>query len=321
MKCILLFCSFTTAFNLYALVAKMATLVPQGTNWAIQLKAMAQEIEQSTSKRVTLKFYFGGLQGDENDALRKIRIGQLHGGIFTGKVLGDINPDIRVLELPFTFFGDRQKAFKVMNSLSPHFQKKLAEKGFVNLGLVEIGSVYFVSKTKVENLKGLTGLKIWSWQDDKLVTTMLEEMKLISVPLNLPDVLPSLSTGIVDAVYAPPLGIVGLQWHTKVNYLVDLPLAYSIGGLLIDKKIWSKIAPKDRENILQIGKKFVPLITEANAQDNIEALNSMKSMGIQFMNIPKSDIEEGKRLRQKVVDKLQNTYFSENIYNKLSREL
>ena len=79
---------------------------------------------------------------------------------------------------------------------------------------------------------------------------MIESMNLISVPLPLPDVLSSLSTGIIDAAYAPPLGILSLQWNTKVSHLIDFPLSYSIGAFLIGEKAWKKISPENQKIVL-----------------------------------------------------------------------
>ena len=321
MKALLIILTILMFSKVHALRLKIGVLAPEGTNWAVNLQKMAKEVAKTTEERVTLKFYFGGVQGDESDVLRKIRIGQLHGGIFTGKTLGEIHGDIRVLELPFTFYKDREKALRTMDKLSSHFDKKLDESGFINLGLVEIGQVYFVSKRKVQNLQALNGLKIWSWQGDKLVNTILKEMKLISTPLALPDVLSSLSTGIIDAAYAPPLGIVALQWHTKIRYLINFPLAYSIGAFLIDKKRWLKINSQDRMTITNIGKKYEKIINASNAKDNQEALSAMKSLEIQFLDFPKSDIVEGRKVRDQVVEKLKGSYFSQEIYDKLVKEL
>lgn len=304
-----------------AVTLKVGVLAPEGTSWANKLKDMAKEVEETTGGRAKFRFYFGGVQGDEPDVLRKIRIGQLHGGIFSGKTLGEIHGDVRVLELPFTFYHDREKAQKAMTSLSPFLNSKLEERGFVSLGLTEIGQVYFVSRTEAQGLQGLTGQKIWSWEGDTLVNTILEEMSLISVPLGLPDVLSSLSTGIIDGAYAPPLGILALQWHTKISHLIDFPLAYSVAAFLIDKRAWATLENKDRESILKVGQKFARTITNSNARDNTEALEAMKAMGVNFIAFPDSDIEKGRTLREKVVEKLKGNYFSQEAYNKLTEAL
>lgn len=317
----LLFLLLITSLNVHALTIKVGVLAPEGTSWAKNLKKMAKEIKKETNKKVKIKFYFGGAQGDEPDVLRKIRVGQLHGGIFTGKTLGEINGDVRVIELPFTFYDNRKKAWSVVEKMTPYFNETFEQNEFRNLGFFEIGMVYFVSQKETESLNKLNGIKIWSWEGDKLVATMIDTMKLISVPLPLPDVLSSLSTGIIDAAYAPPLGILSLQWNTKVKYIVDFPLSFSIGAFLVNKKTWDKISPENRAIVDRISQKYVNNVNLANEKDNVEALNILKSGGIKFLKFPQEDIAKGKVLRAEIVKKLKGNLFSEKALKMLEAEL
>ena len=230
----------------FAAKLKVGVLAPEGTNWAKNMKKMAKEIKKATNGDVNFKFYFGGSQGDEVDVLRKVRINQLQGGVFTGKTLGEIEGDIRVMEIPFQFGADREKAWSTLEKLAPYFDKKLAAKKFQNLGYFEIGMVYFVSQKKTPDLASLGGVKIWSWEGDKIVSEMMKTLNLVSVPLPLPDVLSSLSTGVIEATYSPLMAMVALQWNTKIKYLVDFPIAYSVGAFLLSDKAWNKIKPEHR---------------------------------------------------------------------------
>jgi len=285
MKKIILGILFSGLFiqNVSALTVKIGVLAPEGTSWAKNLKKMAKEIKTATNKKVKLKIYFGGSQGDEPDVLRKIRVGQLHGGVFTGKTLGDIYSDVRVMELPFTFYQDRAKALSTLQGMESFFTKGFNENNFISLGFIELGNVYFVSKEKAINLNSLKGMKIWSWEGDQLVSAMIQEMDLVSVPLSIPDVLSSLSTGIIEAAYAPPLGIIALQWNTKIKYLVDFPLSYSMAAFLINKKTWLKMSSEHQKIVSDISRKYVDKINKANVQDNIDALTVMKSLGVEFV--------------------------------------
>ena len=62
---------------------KLATIAPEGSGWMNAMRAGAAEIGERTEGRVKFKFYGGGVQGNDNQVLRKMRIGQLHGGAFT----------------------------------------------------------------------------------------------------------------------------------------------------------------------------------------------------------------------------------------------
>ena len=143
---------------------KVGALSPDGSAWANHLKDMAREIKRATDNHIKMKFYFGGSQGDEPDVLKKMRIGQLHGGVFTGKTLGDIHKDIRVLELPFSFYSDHKKASKALVALTPTLNRGIQKNGLKNLGFFGIGMVYLVSQKKAAGLKELQGVKIWYWE-------------------------------------------------------------------------------------------------------------------------------------------------------------
>ena len=305
----------------WAVTLKVGVLAPDSTNWAKGLKKMVKDIEAGTSGRVKFKVYFGGAQGDEPDVLRKIRIGQLQAGMFTGKTLGDINGDVRVLELPFTFYDDEALASKAIQALAPSFEEKFKAAGFINLGFFEIGKVYFVSQKKTPSLESLKGLKIWSWEGDPLVNAMIESLDLISVPLPLPDVLSSLSTGIVEAAYAPPMGILALQWNSKVKYLVDFPLSFSVGAFLIDQKAWNKISAADQKITQDLVRTALVEINKSNAKDNADSLKLMKASGIEFLEFPASDVAQAQSLRAKIVEKLQGPLFSSDALKLLETQV
>jgi TRAP-type C4-dicarboxylate transport system substrate-binding protein len=299
---------------------KLAVLVPEGTSWGSSLKKLSKEVEAATNGEVHFKVYFGGVSGDEPDVLRKVRIGQLHGGIFTGKTLGDIQGDVRAMEIPFTFYGNKKKASDTLAKLSPQFNQGLKSKGFVNLGFYEIGQVYVVSTKKVSSLKELKGIKIWSWEGDPLVGALLESLQLVSVPLALPDVLSSLSTGIINAAYAPPLGIIALQWHTKIKYLVDFPTAYSIGALLISDKVWKKIKLDHQKKIIDIAQRLIREANEKSITESETAKAQLKSSGIEFVSFPNADYKEAASVRSLVIDKLKDKYLSSKIIQDIDKE-
>ena len=73
-------------------VIKIASIAPKGSNIANVFDEIGKQIKEKTNNEVAFKTYWGGVQGDEKDMLRKIRLGQLHGGGFMGPGLGLIVP-------------------------------------------------------------------------------------------------------------------------------------------------------------------------------------------------------------------------------------
>src|SRR5210317_1280660 len=82
----ILFLASLLVFSLssaFAMTLKIATLAPAGTIWMNEMKKGASEIKKKTDGRVELKFYPGGVMGNDKSVHRKIKVGQLHGGAFT----------------------------------------------------------------------------------------------------------------------------------------------------------------------------------------------------------------------------------------------
>jgi TRAP-type C4-dicarboxylate transport system substrate-binding protein len=310
---------FSATLSFAAQPIKLAVLVPEGTTLGNSLRKISKEVENETKGEVSFKVYFGGVSGDEPDVLRKIRIGQLNGGIFTGKTLGDIHGDVRIMETPFTFYHSQKKASATLESLTPQFNSLLKSKGFVNLGFYEIGMVYLVSTKRVSNLNELKGVKIWSWEGDELVKAMIESLQLVSVPLALPDVLSSLSTGIINAAYAPPLAILALQWQTKIKYVVDFPTAFSIGALLVSDKVWNKIKPEHQQKITAIASKYIKEANQKSITENELARTQLKKSGIEFVTFPEADLKSASSVRAGVMKRLEGKLYSSKIIQQFEK--
>ena len=77
---LLLLAIFIVASPAQATVLKIATLSPEGSSWMKIMRKAAADVDQATTGRVKLKFYPGGVMGNDAAVLRKIRIRRLPSG-------------------------------------------------------------------------------------------------------------------------------------------------------------------------------------------------------------------------------------------------
>ena len=148
----LLFSQTLLAEKTYTL--KFATLIPTGTKWSNTFDAWVKQVETESKGRIKFKVYAGGVMGDEPDVLRKIRKGQLQGGLFSGYGIGRIYSPARILELPF-LFKDTDESDYVRNKLMPDIESGFKQNGFELLGWPEVGFIHFFSKHKIQSLDDL----------------------------------------------------------------------------------------------------------------------------------------------------------------------
>jgi len=283
---LLLICAITLVFTpasaerTYEL--KFATLAPAGTTWVNLLEEWAEQVKKESNGRLVFKIYPGGVQGDEPDVLKKIRFGQLHGGAFTGYGIGHIYSPTRVLELPF-LFNDIDEIDYVRQKLMPEIAQGYRDNGYELLGWMEVGYIYFFSKYPIKSLDDLRERRIWYWQGDPVSSAFFEASGLPPVPLSIIDVYTSLSTGLIDTVYTPPLGAIALQWFTKTRYITDVPMANGIGSLVVSRRFFQNL-PQDLQNLLQrTGMETGDKLIAATRKDNIAALKTLQEKGMKLI--------------------------------------
>ncbi len=104
-----------------------------------------------------------GVPGEEKDVVKKIRIGQLQAGGFTGVGLGEIAPETRLLDAPW-LFHNRRELVHVREKFSKDFAAAVEKGGFVVLGWTDLGSVYVFSKNPIAGPDDMKKAKMWVWE-------------------------------------------------------------------------------------------------------------------------------------------------------------
>jgi TRAP-type C4-dicarboxylate transport system substrate-binding protein len=248
----------------------------------LTLREMDAEMRRRSGGRIHFIFYPGGVLGDEIDVLRKIRIGQLHGGAFSGVGLGSVLPSVRVLELPLLFEGAGEADF-VTGQLEEFFARAFEKKGFVFLTFAEAGPVHFFSQKAMRRHQDLMGVRMWTWYGDPLAAALFRAYQVAPVPLALPDVFPSLQTGLINAFYAPPLAAIALQWFDQVSYMSSKGFTRATGGMLISQSRWKKISEDLRMTLRDVAKRYARQVVIQTRHEHLEALTTLKRHGIEMV--------------------------------------
>jgi TRAP-type C4-dicarboxylate transport system substrate-binding protein len=263
-------------------VIKMASIAPKGSRVAVVMEELAQQVKEKTNNEVNFKVYWGGVQGDEKDVIRKIKLGQLHGGGFMGASLGTIVSQVMVTELPYVFWNHEEVSY-VRSKLEDTMTKLFEEKGFVVLGWMDLGFIYSFSKVPITSIEIARKQKWWTMEGDPIGRAVYESMNITPVSLALMDVNTALSTNLVDCAPTTPFGAVAFRWYTRFKYMSSVPSVNLLGATLISKEIWNKISSKNQKIIMDISKKEHEQVERAIRQDNAKSLELLKKAGIKIV--------------------------------------
>ena len=274
---------------------KLATLAPENSSLMKIFREMDSELRKETQGRVGFKLFSGFALGDEQDVFRKLRFGLIHGATFTSTFLGDINPEIRVLQIPF-LFNNYQEVDYVLGKMVGEFNQSFSKQGYQVLGWSEVGFIHFMSTIPITKVEDLKGKKVWSRANAPLANAVFKKAQAAPVTVGAPDVLVGLQTNLVEVVYNSPYYALVTQWYTKVKYINDLPLAYVGGALLVSNKAFSRLSSQDQEITRKVCMEYTRRLTEKTRKDNSEALKIILSRGVTSISHAPGELEKFKKL-------------------------
>jgi TRAP-type C4-dicarboxylate transport system substrate-binding protein len=270
---------------------KIATLSPEGSVWMMKMREGAKEVALRTNNRVKIKYYPGGVMGDDKAVIRKIRIGQLHGGAVVGGTLSQFYKDNQAYGLPLKY-----KSFQEIDYVRSHLDQRiidgLEEGGFVTFGIAEGGFAYVMSTVPIRTVEEMRHQKVWVPDNDKTILEAVKAFDIKPIPLSIADVRAGLQTGLINTVTIPPIGAVALQWHTQIKYVMDEPFLYIYGVLAVDRKVFKRLSPGDQEILREVMGGIFKELNRVNRDDNVKAMEAMRKQGIEFIKPPKESLEE-----------------------------
>jgi TRAP-type C4-dicarboxylate transport system substrate-binding protein len=205
---------------------RMASVAPDGTAWAREVRAFAREIESATGGDVHVKWYLGGIAGDEAAELDRLRRGLLD-GIGGSSFCERLAPSMQVIHV-IGLYNDRAEVAYVLRSLKPLFDEEFKRSGSEELATSVFGGEILFSRQPVHTLADFRRLRWWTWDSAGAVQIWritMPEMGAHTVPGRLEDVAPLYTQGQVDGFIAVPSVALGFQWSPLASYYSDLKTA------------------------------------------------------------------------------------------------
>ncbi len=299
---------------------KFATLAPEGSTWITVMKEYDQVVRKESGGRLGFRIYPGGVAGDERDVLRKIRLGQFQSAGITGVGIGEIAKSARILDAPFLFKNHAEVDY-VLERYDAELRKDFEAGGYVLLGWAEVGFVYVFTNTPVTKVDDIRKVKMWQWEGDPVAEATFKAFGINPIQLSITDVLTSLQTGLINAMYISPYAGVSLQWYTATKYMLDYPLTNSSGAVVLSKRDFDRMPPDLQEILLRNGKQLMRKLTELSRQENIKSLDVLKKNKIIFTKPEAKEVpqyeEIGRNARRLMVDKL----FSEDLLKRVEQSI
>ena len=245
---------------------------------------MASTLETESHQRIKIVTFAGGVVGDEPDMVRKVRLGQLQIIGVTVNGIRNMVPEMDAFQLPFLFKDENQVDF-VRKKMRPIIDSLFMKHSYKLLMWVDNGFMNFYSKNPFHTPEELAQQKVWVWSGDPIPTEIFKSLGVSPIPTDVPSVLSSLQTGLLNAVYTSPLACVALQWCGEVKYATLIRMRYETAVIAMPLPLWQSL-PGDLQQMMQKNfDQYSARFFKTVWKDHSASIEVMKENGITVVNL------------------------------------
>jgi TRAP-type C4-dicarboxylate transport system substrate-binding protein len=287
---------------------RMGTMAPDGTAWARELNAFARDVAARTNGQVHIKWYFGGISGDEPTMGQRIRRGQLDGAASGGPLCEALAPSMRVMRVVGMLTTQSEAAY-VASRLWSIFEAEFHKSGYVGLGTSTLGPHILFSRAPIRSLDDLRKTRLWVWDRDDVLRAELATFGANMVALPVAEAGRAYDDKRIDGFISPASVALAFQWSASARYVTDLRLDYITACVMIADRAFDPLPQSARDLIRSAGSKLAVRFSDLGARE--DALLVGKLFGKQGLTTVPVDprfatefFEQARAMRERLDPKL-----------------
>jgi TRAP-type C4-dicarboxylate transport system substrate-binding protein len=278
-----------------ALTLKIGTVAPVGSPWTESLRRLSADWNRISGGQVRLKIYAGGIAGEEEDMIRKMRIGQLDGAALTQLGWGLLDPGILALSTPF-LIQEEEELEQVMEHSKSYFEERLESEGYRLFAFSKAGWVHFFGREPLIVPEDLMRMKLGVPAGSAEFVDTWRQIGFSAFSLPFGDILVGLQTGMIDAFYAPPLVAATFQWFAPARHMTALPVAPVVGAVIMRSQSLDRIPEELRGELLAAFDELAQQLNTEMGSLTDEALSAMVQQGLQIHQVPAEAAERWREI-------------------------
>jgi TRAP-type transport system periplasmic protein len=300
---------------------KLATLAPTGSSLEKILQQMGQEWRRAPDGGVHLTIYAGGVQGGEADTVRKLRQGSLDAALLTVVGLSAIHDSVEALQNMPMMFHSLEEVDYIGDKLRPRIEKNLRDKGYIVLFWADLGWVRFFSKEPVFTPADLKKAKLFSWAGSIDEADILKAAGFTPVPLETADILPSLNTGLINAVALPPYYAAATQVHRAAPNMLEINWAPLVGGMVVRERSWNKLSPETQRELARAAWQAGERMRAQNRAESDRAVQAMAASGLRVHKLTPAQEAEWRQAAKAAYPRIRGRIVPADLFDEVEKHL
>jgi TRAP-type C4-dicarboxylate transport system substrate-binding protein len=146
---------------------------------------------------------------------------------------------------------------------------------------------------------------------------VMKSMGYTPVPLETADILPSLQTGLINALPMGPFYALAGQFDSVARNMLDLKWAPLLGGAVMTKKAWDGMLQGARDQLKAAAEQAGAKIRERARQEDLEAIEAMKKRGLMVHPVTPELEAEWRRFAEETYPKIRGNWVSADLFDQV----
>jgi len=219
-----------------------------------------EELEKASGGRIKVEVYPGGQLGGAPRQTEGLRLGTIEAAMGPPELFFGADRRFQVLAMA-GLFKDNEHARKALSV--PEFRKIFSDfsmtRGMVPIGYHVYDHQSVVFKVPVTNLAGFAGKRT------RVLASETEQASIATlgaapVPMSLPEVVPALQQGTIDAVSSAMPVYVAFRYYDVAPHVVDTALWMLTSTSMVSKIFYDKLPADLQKIVMETGVKLEPAI-------------------------------------------------------------
>jgi len=177
--------------------------------------------------------------------------------------------------------------------------------------------VCFFSKDPATHPDDFKSMKLFVWAGDPHQMAIMRSLGYQPLGLETEQILPGLSTGMINVVPVPPFLANALQYNRYAGCMLDLRWVPIVGAAVVRRDVWEKIAPSLREELLRTAAATGKKIRARSRAEDDEAIVAMQKRGLRVQNVTPTVAEEWSALADQVYPQIRERIVPAELFDRV----
>lgn len=259
---------------------KLGHIQSESDLWNEGAKKFKEEVEARSNGKIKITIYPNSTLGGDRDMAEGLQIGTVDFALIAG-VLGNFEPSIQLLELPYLFNSQEQFEKIVHGDVGKEISDRVLKSSNIRiLNFWDRGPRELTSNKPINSLDDIKGLKIRLPEIKAMVDTW-KAMGASPTTMAWNEVYTGLQQHVIDAQENPVPFIYGGKIHEVQKYMAMTNHKYEYVTLSMSDLTYSKLTPEQQQIITEAAQAATDYENQLVKSKTSEILETMKQEGLQ----------------------------------------